>query len=301
MRVFLTGGAGFIGSAVANRLRFREHHDLMVYDNCSTGKPENVDATIALSINDLNDYDQLEEAMYGFRPDVVVHLAAQPAISTSWQHYKHDAMVNVVGTINVIRLCRELGVGRVIFSSTSAVYDDREGVLTEETRLFPNTPYGISKLAAERYVMTLMTENVVLRFGNVYGPRQVPLGENQVIPRMIRHFEQGEAFFIHGDGDQRRDFVFVEDVALAVSKALTGRSGIYNISSGIPTSVNELARLMELIYEVPGYKWEHTKTPDLRRNANMRIQEAYKGLGWKPETLLLDGLKQTVEWWKQKK
>lgn len=301
MRILITGGAGFIGSHVAERLRFRAYHEVMVIDNCSTGRVENLDHAIPLVVGDIRDYGVLSDVFFDFRPEMVVHLAAQPAISTSWRNYQQDADINIMGTLNLIRMCKETGVRRIVFSSTSAVYDENEKTMKECGRLFPASPYGISKLAAERYIATLLPESVVLRFGNVYGPRQIPLGENQVIPRMILHFEKGNEFFIFGDGEQRRDFVFVEDVAAAVDKALIGKAGIYNIASGMSVSINELATMMATGYDLPIYPWQHSGPNDTRRDSKMRIGEAAHGLDWVPETSLSLGLQLTIEWWKQRK
>jgi nucleoside-diphosphate-sugar epimerase len=300
MNVLITGGAGFIGSTVAARLRFRQYHEVQTYDNLSTGRMENLDYSIPLVVEDILNYEELEDVFTSFRPDAVVHLAAQAAISTSWDDPHKDAGINITGTLNVIRLCKKMNA-RMIFSSTSAVYDEDQETMSEDSRLFPTSPYGISKLAAERYVATLLPESVILRFGNVYGPKQVPIGENQVIPLMIQHFEQGKDFFIHGDGNQRRDFVFVDDVALAVDRALTGAPGIYNIASGVSVSINELAAQMADIYDVPQYPWPHDERHDPRWNVVLDVRAAGEGLDWSPMTSLAAGLAQTVEWWKHRK
>lgn len=299
MRIFITGGAGFIGSHVVEHLHFHQYHDVLVYDNLSSGRAENLDASVRLIVSSINEYDDLETAFLDFKPDMVVHLAAQPAITLSWFNPKHDLHVNASGTLNLLRLCTENKVQRLIFASTSAVYAETMEPMFENFLLLPTSPYGISKMAAERYVMTLMQNNVVLRLGNVFGPRQIPIGENQVIPRMIRHFEHGEPFFITGDGEQRRDFIYVKDVARAISQAMVGKSGIYNIASGNSISINDLARCMETIYELPGYAWEHNDVYDPRRNACLDIEHAKDCLNWIPYFQFESALRDTIEWWKQ--
>jgi UDP-glucose 4-epimerase len=150
------------------------------------------------------------------------------------------------------------------------------------------------------YFRTLMPkDSVILRFGNVYGPRQVPLGENQVIPKMIRHFEKGDPFFIHGNGQQKRDMVYVEDVARACVNAIEGLPDVYNISSGHAVSVNELALLVAKLYDVPEYPWDHDDKEDMRQKVELDNFAAMEGLNWRPETNLEEGLRKTIEWWKK--
>jgi UDP-glucose 4-epimerase len=251
-KILCTGAAGFIGSHVVDLL-LKEGHEVWCIDDLSTGKRNNLPKKIEFAHVDVRGWYDLVSEFVDCEPEVVIHLAAQPAISTSWNNPIMDGFTNVIGTLNVIRASQKIGVKRLIFSSTSAVYWD--GLLKsieENDTLSPQTPYGVSKLAAETYVRMLMPEEgTVLRFGNVYGPRQVPLGENQVIPRMIQHFERGDKFFIHGDGNQARDFIYVEDVARAVLCAIEGRPDTYNVASGKAVSVNRIAAHIEEIYGVP--------------------------------------------------
>ena len=298
MKILVTGAAGFIGSHVVDLLS--KDHEILALDNLSTGKRENIDPKIQFAKCDITAFFDLLGEMYDFEPQAVIHLAAQSAIMTSIENPIRDAHHNIMGTLNVIHACQKMGINRLIFSSTSAVYNIHEVVypLKETTSLKPESPYGISKLAAESYVRLQMPEGIILRFGNVYGPRQVPIGENQVIPRMIKHFKNGDQFFIHGDGKQKRDFVYVGDVARAVKAALTGNPGIYNIASRDSVSINELATMIESLYDLPGYQWMHTDTQDPRRDSCMDIFAASMGLDWKPEMNIEAGLKRTVEWWK---
>lgn len=297
MRILITGAAGFIGSHVADFLNSHDH-DLFLIDDLSTGKAENVLGGQFLKASILDD-PIMNRAFKDFQPEVVVHLAAQPAISTSMAHPWLDFDINVCGTMKILSLCRYFGVKRVIFSSTSAVYDSRAEFCQEYgTLLQPDSPYGISKLSAEMYIRNLFPESVILRFGNVFGPRQVPLGENQLIARMIRHFEYGDSFYIHGTGEQRRDFVYVADVAKAVEKAITGPAGTYNIASGKSHSVNQVAKVMEFLYDVAGYQWQYDADLGERGNVNMEVAAAQHGLGWNSVTPLHIGINLTVEWWK---
>jgi UDP-glucose 4-epimerase len=300
MRVLVTGAAGFVGSHVVDLL-LKEGHEVMCLDDLSSGKIENLPKGVNFHKMNIGSWYELVAEFVDFEPQWVVHLAAQPSICDSIDNPIRDGYVNVMGSLNVIRASQKIGVKRLVFSSTSAVYDDRVFTPIEEDDLkTPNSPYGISKLAAESYVRNLMPdEGTVLRFGNVYGPRQVPLGENQVIPRMIRHFEKGDSFFIHGSGEQIRDFVYVEDVALACLMALMAEpTGIYNIASGLGHSVNIVGSYLEKVYGAEGYVWEYDEEDDPRRVVVLNINHALDEIAWIPKTRLFDGLTKTVEWWK---
>lgn len=298
-KVLCTGSCGFIGSHVVDLL-LKEGHDVWCIDDLSSGLRSNLPEKIEFAeINVASWYDLVAEFV-DCEPEIVIHLAAQPSICESFDNPIRDGHVNVMGTLNVIRAAQKIGAQQLIFSSTSAVYWDfySDLPIPEEWPRIPSTPYGISKLAAESYVRLLMPENsVVLRFGNVYGPRQVPLGENQVVPRMIRHFEKGDEFFIHGEGTQQRDMIYVEDVARACLQSMGDKFGIYNIASGKAVSVNKIASIIEEIYEVPGYKWQYDDKTDPRVKVELSIIRAQEELGWHPEVSLVDGLARTVKWW----
>jgi UDP-glucose 4-epimerase len=301
MKILCTGAAGFVGSHVVD-LFLREGHQVLCLDDLSSGRRDNLPPKADFFEINISSWYDLVAEFVDFEPDVVVHLAAQPSICESFDNPVRDGYINVMGMLNIIRASMKIGVQRLVFSSTSAVYSELFSSLplSEDFPRLPQSVYGISKLAAESYARLLMPENsVVLRLGNVYGPRQIPLGENQVIPRMIHHFEKGDKFFIHGDGMQERDFVYVEDVAKACFLAVTGKPGIYNISSGKSISVNSIATIIEKLYEVPGYLWQHDGQEDKRRKVELEIIRAREDLGWIPETDFETGLQKTVEWWKK--
>lgn len=307
MRVLITGGAGFIGSHVVE-LVARKGNEVQVVDDLSTG---NLDWLHNFSLSnkhvhydlcDIRDRGHVRAEFMAFRPQIVMHLAAQPAISTSWENPRINAEVNELGTLNLIDSAKEFFVTRMIFASTSAVYHDNNHVLFEYSAIEPVTPYGISKMAAEHYLRALTTESVILRLGNVYGPRQVPIGKNQVIPLMFRFLLHGDEFKITGDGKQKRDWVFVGDVAEAFLAAMWGKAGTYNIASGHSVSVTELARAVEASCGLSGqYGWAYTAEQDPRREVAMDISAAREGLDWKPSHCLKDGLKLTAEWWNTRK
>jgi len=300
MKILVTGGAGFIGSHVVESLQ-KANDDILVLDDFSTGHMRNIEhlltyANVHIVDHDISTMPNLATLFVQFKPDFVIHLAAQAAITTAKNDPLRDLHVNGIGTLNLLTMAERYQVSRFVYASTSAVYGDKNYRMpvAEKNPLMPDNKYGISKLTGEHYVRLSKLPATILRFGNVYGPRQVPIGENQVIARMIRHFEKGDEFYIFGDGKQKRDFVFVEDVAQAVKVAM-GRGGIYNIASGKSVSVNEIAKTVARIYEAEGYQWEHKlERQDTRMNVRMNVSEAWEGLTWKAHTSLEDGLKRTI-------
>ena len=306
MKVIITGGSGFIGSHIAEML-VNSGNNVLAIDNFSTGKIENIaellekyPGKMQVQEGDINILHFMNRIFNEYKPKYVVHLAAQAAITTAWDNPVKDIMVNAIGTLNVIQASKSVGVEKIIFSSTSAVYKETNARLRESSLTLPSNPYGISKLAAEYYLRCMFPASTILRFGNVYGERQVPIGENQLIPRMIKHFKYGDTFYIHGDGKQERDFVYVGDVAQAVVNALYNKPGIYNVSSGLSFSVNDIAGIIEELYDIHGYKWDRTEQNDPRRKVCMDISEAYSGLSWKPIVHIKAGIKWTVDWWEAK-
>ena len=299
-KILVTGGAGFIGSHVVEMLQ-KSGHDILILDDFSTGHIRNIEGLLTYNNVHVVDHDistmpNLRTLFVQFKPEIVIHLAAQAAITTAKNDPMRDLQVNGIGTLNLLTVAERYQVSRFVYASTSAVYGDKNYMLpvAEKNPLAPDNEYGISKLTGEHYVRLSNIPAAILRFGNVYGPRQVPIGENQVIARMIRHFEDGDEFYIFGDGKQKRDFVFVEDVAYAVKVAM-GREGIYNIASGKSVSVNEIARAVAEIYELPGYPWDHDKDrQDSRMNVRMNVNAAFEGLAWKAMVSLEDGLKRTI-------
>lgn len=312
MRVLVTGGAGFIGSHVCDAL-YRAGHLPFVIDDLSTGKIENVANYTTreghVNIGSICDVDYVNNIIVSIKPHAIVHLAAQAAISTSIENPVRDLEVNAKGTLNLIQATLKYGVKRFVFASTSAVYDESRPPgksIDEYFPIGPNTPYGISKLAAEGYVRTLFPFATILRFANVIGSRQVPIGENQVLSRMIRHFKYGDKFYIHGSGHQKRDFIYVTDVADAIISSLRREdgsymAGTYNIGTGEAHSVNEMANIVEKYYGVPGYKWDHTDQEDPRGYVCLNISSAKAAFGWEPKVKFYQAVNQTIDWWESLK
>lgn len=298
MKILVTGAAGFIGSHVVERL-VSLGHDVMILDNLSTGRIENLE-TVLDKIKghycDIVNLGELDSCLNQWgSPDAIIHLAAQAAITTALKNPFRDLEVNGIGTLNMLRLAESYHVKKFVYASTSAVYGDKwTGQLKEGMPKMPDNYYGISKLTGEYYVRIANMDTTILRLGNVYGPRQVPIGENQVVPRMIKHLLDGDEFFIFGDGRQRRDFVYVKDAARAFTMAVEAQGGIYNIATGHSVEVNWIANFL-----APDHQWQYDLSRiDQRTNVQMDISEATMRLGWTPWTKAKDGLQETMEWWK---
>src|SRR5215217_6862952 len=254
MRVLLSGGAGFIGSHVAEALLGR-HHEVAIVDDLSSGKRENVPEGVHFYEADIR--SGCAEIFEDFGPEVLCHQAAQMDVRRSVREPDFDADVNVLGTICLLQACVEYGVGKVVFASTGgAVYGEQQRFpATEHHPQYPLSPYGVSKLACERYLYYYLAQYglpyVALRYSNVFGPRQDPHGEAGVVAIFSANLAEGRTSTINGTGEQTRDYVFVDDVARANVLALEKDvpSEAYNISTAIETSVN---RLYEVLLEASG-------------------------------------------------
>ncbi len=296
MRAVVTGGAGFIGSHVAEALLAR-NDEVHVLDNLASGKLRNVPAGAEFHEADIRDPDAVFEAA---RPQAVFHLAAQADVGASVRRPDYDADVNVVGTVRVLEAARRHGA-QVIFSSTGgAMYGECEEPATEQKEPAPLAPYGASKLAGEGYLQTWNrlhgTAHVVLRLANVYGPRQDSGLEGGVVAIFLERMAEEAPARIYGDGGQTRDFLYVGDVAAAMLAALGREGGLYNVASGEQTSISELHRLC---VEVAGIEREPELTEprlgDIRHSA-ISPALAERELGWRAQVALEDGLRRTWAW-----
>jgi UDP-glucose 4-epimerase len=299
VRVLVTGGAGFIGSHVADHLLERGH-EVAVVDNLSTGKRENVAAEARFYEADIR--TGCPEVFEDFRPEALSHQGAQMDVRRSVREPDFDADVNVVGTIRLLENCTKHDVQKVIFASTGgAVYgEQREFPAPEDHPQYPVSPYGVSKLAGERYLYFYRVQyglpGIALRYANVYGPRQDPHGEAGVVAIFCGNLALNETSTINGSGEQTRDYVYVGDVARANVLALEGEapSGAYNIGTGVETSVNEL---YELLREASGRDLppKHGPAkPGEQLRSSVDPSKAAEFLEWRPEVDLATGLKKTL-------
>jgi UDP-glucose 4-epimerase len=297
--ILLTGGAGFIGSHVHDRLSSRGQA-VTVVDDLSAGRRENLQASADLRIADIVD-SPTTELVSSIRPETVIHCAAQASVVSSFADPTRDALVNIVGSVRLIEAARAAGVARFIYVTTGgALYGGSSTLPAPETEpIEPLSPYGVSKWAVERYLSVLagpMTV-VILRLANVYGPRQLPDGEAGVVGIFIDRMRRGLAVEIHGDGEQTRDFLYVTDVAEAVESALAARRSIVvNIGTGRATSIRSL---YDLAAAVTGYNQRPIFTPsrvgDVRHSV-LAIDRAMAEIGWQARISLVDGIQSTADW-----
>jgi UDP-glucose 4-epimerase len=299
----VTGGAGFIGSHVVHRL-VRDGQAVRVLDNLTTGHLESL-ADVRWQIEfingDIRDEATVGDAMRGVQ--VVLHHAAQPSVPLSVKDPAGTYDVNLGGTLNLLEAARVSGVGRFVLASTSAIYgDDPTSPKSEKFPPQPISPYASSKLAAEQlcavYQRCYGLESVCLRYFNVYGPGQDPNSAYAaVIPRMINLLQVGKPPIIYGDGEQTRDFIFVEDVVTANLRAAVASvepGGIFNIASGRPTSLNVLLLTLSHLFGVaPDADYQAERLGDIRHSLADTAKAATQ-LGFMAQTTLADGLAKTT-------
>jgi UDP-glucose 4-epimerase len=302
-KVLVTGGAGFIGSNLVRALQERGD-EVRVLDNFSTGFRANLEGLdLEIVEGELRSYERVHNAVRG--TDVVYHLGALGSVPRSVQDPLTSNAVNVEGTLNVLLAARDEGIRRVVFASSTSVYGTEPPLPTRENeRLDPISPYGAAKLAAERYCAAFSRvyeafETVVLRYFNVYGPRQNPLSQYAaVIPLFIAAIAAGEPITVYGDGEQSRDFTYVEDAVAATLAAgeASGASGrAFNVAGGKPATVNEVA---DAIGRLLGKPVERELAP-LRagdiRDSHADLTVSRDVLGYEPAVELEEGLRRTID------
>jgi UDP-glucose 4-epimerase len=301
MRILVTGGAGFIGSHVAEAYREAGHHVAAV-DALLGAAPDRTPAGVRLYRVDIR-RPELADVFREERPEVVAHLAAQANVRQSLADPLSDAETNVLGTLRVLELSARHGVTQVIFSSTAgALYGEPQTLpVREDHPVLPTSPYGLHKFLGEQYMLYYRRvhglNTVILRYGNVYGPRQAPETEAGVVAIFTEAFLSGRRPVIFGDGTQVRDFVFVGDVADANLRAL-GRviPDPVHIGTGVGTSVNELAAQLRALTDAPVSPEHGPAVPGEVYRIYLDVARAERVLGWRPRVALEEGLRRTVEW-----
>lgn len=301
MKMVVTGGAGFIGSHLVNRL-VSQGYEVHVIDNLTTGDPGRLHAEAVLHVTDVG---SVQAATYIrlLKPDVVFHLAAQADVQQSIKSPTADAYVNVMGTLNILEACRTAKVRKIIFSSTSEVYGNIvQDVLTENDPVCPISFYALSKLTAEQYIALYNhfygLEYTILRYGHVYGPKQTTVGEGGIIADIGEQVSSGLPLSIYGDGTQTRDFIYVKDVVEATLAAIElGHSDTLHVSTGQGTSVNQLVHIVrEQFTGAVDVNYLPTKQGDIHHicldNAKIRTL-----LNWQPEYSIEQGIMETARYW----
>ncbi|NQV13058.1 MAG: SDR family oxidoreductase [Parcubacteria group bacterium] len=308
MKVIVTGGAGFIGSHIVDNLIAKDYQ-VVVIDNLVTGKKENLNPAAKFYQEDIRKKEAVAKIFAAEKPDLVCHQAAHASVIKSTEDPQYDAEVNILGSLNVLQACLQTKIKKVVFASTGgALYGDTDERPTPETHTTkPISPYGVAKLSIEQYLHYFHQIHklpyVVLRYANVYGPRQDPHGEAGVVAIFSQKMIADEQPVINGDGKQTRDYVYVKDVVEANAKALESDldNTTFNIGTGQETSVNEL--FVELA-KAAGKQVEEKHgpaKPGEQKTSALDCQKIKQQLNWQPTVDLAEGLRETINWFQENK
>lgn len=303
MKCLVTGGAGFIGSHLVDRL-IKEGYEVAVIDNLSTGQRENLNKKAKFHKIDIQN-QKISQIFKKEKPEIVFHYAAQIDVGKSLKNPVFDSKVNILGTLNLLENCRKFKIKKFIFASSVGVYGELKILPVKESHpLNPISPYSVTKLAVEKYLNHYRfqgLDSVILRYANVYGPRQVSAGEGGVIAIFIDKLLKGEKPIIFGRGEQTRDFLYVDDAVTAAFMALKPPpSSVYNFGTNKEISINSLLSLISRVSD-------QTIKPNFRPfrpgeiiKSRVDFSRAKKELGWQPKYSLEEGLEETIEWFKDK-
>jgi UDP-glucose 4-epimerase len=299
MKALVTGGAGFIGSNLVDRL-IQKNIQVLVIDNLSTGNLTNINPLAKFVEMDINE-SKLINVFEDFQPEYIFHLAAQVSVSNSVKNPINDNEINTRGTINLLEACiNTASVKKIIYSSSAAVYGVPEFLpISENHNINPISPYGISKYSPEKYIQyysnSFEIDYTILRYSNVYGPRQVAEGEGGVISIFLKNIVEGNEIVIYGDGEQTRDFIFVDDVVEANIQSINnGSNQIINVSTGESISLNELVTELKKLstYKI-GVSYIEGKSGDIKHSC-LNNGLLNKTLNVNPKFSLEDGLVKTM-------
>lgn len=305
MKILVTGGAGFIGSHVVDRL-VQEGHRVAVVDNLSTGKRRNLNRSARFYKMDIQS-SRLERVFSHERPVLVMHLAAQMNVRRSTDDPEFDARVNILGTLNLIKHAIRHGTRKVVFASSGgAVYGEQTVYPAPESHLtHPLSPYGVSKLAGEHYLAYYQhvagLRSVALRYSNVYGPCQEPEGEAGVVAIFAKKMLRGEQPIINGNGRQTRDYLFVDDAVGAAFGAMEQDvQGVYNVGTGQETSVNDIFRSLKALTKASCKERHGPAKKGEQLRSVLDTTKIRRELEWEPDVSFQNGLERTVEFFKSK-
>jgi UDP-glucose 4-epimerase len=303
-KVLVTGGAGFIGSNLADTL-LKIGYDVVIIDNLSTGRLENVPDKVNFYQVDIVN-PKLKTIFTKEKPNIIMHLASLTDTTVSEESIRQDIETNLIGTLNTLTAASQVNAQKFIFSSTAAVYGDSKRLpVKENTTPKPISPYGIGKLTCENYIRIYCEfcrmKYTILRYGNVYGPRQYPKGESGAFPIFIDKMLLGRTPSLYGTGNQIRDYIYVEDVVAASIQVIKKANGkTINIGTSLGTSTRQLYAMIaqELEFNAPP-KLTNPRIGEIVKSILDNTQ-AKKELNWRPRTDLGNGLRQTIQWWKEK-
>ncbi|MCY9017515.1 GDP-mannose 4,6-dehydratase [Priestia megaterium] len=305
MKAIVTGGAGFIGSHLVEELIIKGF-EVHIIDSMISGKQENIHPLATLHVEDICS-KQTKQIILKEKPNIVFHLAAQADVSRSINDPQYDADVNIKGTINILEACRDASVDKIIFASTSAVYGElQKDLITEMDPTVPISYYGLSKLTAESYIRLFSRlyglSYTILRYGNVYGPRQTPKGEGGVVAVFLDRLNKGTMLNIHGDGEQTRDFVYVKDIVQANIAAIDkGHQEVIHASTMQRTSVNRLLKELEKIHGSKiNISYTEGRPGDIKHSC-LDSKKAHKLLEWHSQVSIFNGLTETYTFLKNNK
>jgi len=301
MKVLITGGAGFIGSHIADLL-IENNFEVVAIDNLIHGKKDNINSRARFYEVDIRD-KSIADIFLNEKPDIIIHNAAQISVPNSIEDPFEDSSINITGSINVLEAARLSGVKKIIYPASAAIFGEPQYLPVDENHpLNMISPYGITKHTVEHYLYTYKQlyniDYTVLRYSNVYGPRQDSTGEGGVVSIFCERLLKGENVNIYGDGEQIRDFVYVKDVAEANLIAIkSSNNGIYNVCTNTKTTVNSLFYCINDILNkniTPIYK--DPRDGDIRYSY-MTYEKIKRELNWKPKYSLMDGIKETLNYY----
>lgn len=302
MKICITGGAGFIGSHLTD-LYVSAGHEVVIIDNFSTGKKENLNPAARLYETDITG-DAIPGIFEKEKFDIVSHHAAQMNVRVSVDSPQFDASVNILGSLNVFEACRNTAVKKIIFASSGGtVYGDQDILpATEESFAVPCSPYGIGKLCVEKYLYyykeTYGIDYAALRYGNVFGPRQNPHGEAGVVAIFFTKFLDGQQPVINGDGAITRDYIYIDDVGSANMLALEDKvTGIFNVTTGIETDVNGIFDKIKQLTGSPLERFHGPAKAGEQRRSVCSFDKFKSRHGWQPEVNFDEGIRKTLEYY----
>jgi len=302
LKILITGGAGFIGSHISDLL-IENGFEVCIIDDLSSGKIENVNPEAIFYECDIRD-EKLFEIFKKEKPQIIIHNAAQMSVGRSVEDPLNDASINIIGGLNVLEACRQLKVWKIIFASSGGVvYGEQQYFPADENHpTKPICPYGVAKLSFEKYLFyynyIFGIKYICLRYSNVYGPRQDPDGEAGVVAIFSKKLINNEQPVINGDGKQTRDYVFVNDVAVANLLAIKNDYiGEINIGTGIETDVNNIFKILKQTAGLKDLKEVYGPSKEgEQKRSSLSFEKAQSILGWKPGMVLKKGLAETYEW-----